>query len=183
MFKNLKALFIDNKLKSSYRSSLDKSNLLIGSGQKIKVQRINLGISRAQLSKITKISVAVIEAIENGWNQKLPETTYLAPMLKTLEKELKLPNECLTQSIKLDPDKNEALTTTSPISASLSIFNSTQGIILYIIFIFLSILLLNKYQLKLSKNNLQTISPVLYNPTLEGEEIYKNDKQINVIKK
>ena len=39
MFKNLKALFIDNKLKSSYRSSLDKSNLLIGSGQKIKVQR------------------------------------------------------------------------------------------------------------------------------------------------
>ena len=59
-------------------------------GKRLKERRRELGISRSNLTIKTKISVTVIEAIENGWIKQLPEKTYLAKMLYILEKELEL---------------------------------------------------------------------------------------------
>jgi len=69
-----------------------------------KAQRKKSGISLEQLSNETKISRNVLIAIENGWKNYLPETTYLISMIKSLEIKLNLEkgslNGLLLQTIK-----------------------------------------------------------------------------------
>ena len=94
-------------------------------------------------------------------------------MLEILEKELKFENQSLKKLIKTkDTKKDFNLINHESISSKL--FSNSQGITTYIIFILLSIFLLNKYQLILSKNNLQTIMPILYNPIDLNKEINKS---------
>ena len=134
-------------------------------GKKIKQQRINLGISRSELSRKTKISVSVIDSIENGWEHILPEKTYLTPMLQKLEKELNLENNSLKTLIEYNKNKKDKFKRNYLKNISTKIFLRSEGIILYTVFLLLSILLLNRYQLILSKKNLNTITPLLYKAT------------------
>ena len=153
---------------------LANDNSYLELSQKIKNQRISIGITKSDLSRKTRISVAVIEAIENGWTHNLPEITYLSPMLEILEKELKLEKQSLNKLIKRKNPKEEIRLSNHQKFLSKQLFSSSQGITIYILFILLSIFLLNKYQLILSKNNLQTITPIPYNPTELNEEINKS---------
>ena len=173
MLSKLRA-FLNNKIiDPNEKIVLANDSSYVEFAQKIKNQRISIGLTKSDLSRKTRISVAVIEAIENGWTHNLPEITYLSPMLEILEKELKLENQSLKKLIKTkEPKEDVHLSNHESISSKL--FSKSQGITIYIIFILLSIFLLNKYQLILSKNNHQTIIPIPYNPTELNEEINKS---------
>ncbi len=167
--------FLNNRIiDSNEKNLLTNDNLYLELSQKIKNQRISIGITKSDLSRKTRISVAVIEAIENGWTHNLPEITYLAPMLEVIEKELRLEKQSLKKLIKSRKLKGDGHLSNHNKSISTKVFSSSQGITIYILFIFFSIFLLNKYQLVLSKNNLQTITPILYNQTEPNDEINKS---------
>ena len=173
MLSKLKDFLNSKEIGPSEKIVSTNDSLCLEFSRKIKNQRISIGITKSDLSRKTRISVAVIEAIENGWTHNLPEIMYLSPMLEILEKELKLENQSLKKLIKTkEPKEDVHLSNHESISSKL--FSKSQGITIYIIFILLSIFLLNKYQLILSKNNLQTIIPIPYNPTELNEEINKS---------
>ena len=134
-------------------------------------QRAKYGISLEELSKRTKISRNVLIAIENGWERYLPEQTYLISMLKRLEIELNLEsgslNGILTQKIII---KNISKFKFKFIN--IDFLNSWIGSLLYIIFMFLSILALNSQQKHLLKINATTTEPVF----LEIPNIKTQDK-------
>jgi len=174
MLNKLRAILNNRLIDSAEKISLTNDSLCLEFAQKLKNQRLSIGITKSDLSRKTKISVAVIEAIENGWTQNLPETTYLAPMLEVLEKELKLDKQSLKKIIKSKEPKEDIHLSNNHKSISIKLFSRYQGITIYVLFILLSIFLLNRYQLKLSENNLQTITPIPYNPTEPNEEINKS---------
>ena len=174
MLSKLRSLINNRRIDSTGKVELDKDSLCLEFAQKIKNQRISIGITKSDLSRKTRISVAVIEAIENGWIHNLPEITYLAPMLEILEKELKLEKLSLKKLIKNKEPKEGIYPSNHDKSISSKLFSRSQGITIYILFILLSIFLLNKYQLILSQNNLQTITPIPYNQIELNKEINKS---------
>lgn len=53
------------------------------------------GMGLRDLAQHTRISIAVLEALEGGWKDRLPEATYLKAMLPLLEQHLDLPPRSL----------------------------------------------------------------------------------------
>ena len=120
-------------------------------------QRNKLGISLEELSSKTKISRNVLIAIEKGWKDYLPETTYLKSMLKMIEVELNLDRGSLNGFL----DKkiiNNSLYEFKFIN--IDFLNSWFGSLLYFIFMLLSILALNSQQKYLLKINSISTDPV-----------------------
>lgn len=64
-------------------------------GQLIRDTREAKGLRLRDLASRTRISIAVLEALERGWRDRLPEATYLRTMLPLLEQELGLPSGSL----------------------------------------------------------------------------------------
>ena len=60
-------------------------------GQVLHDARDAKGLRLRDLAQRTRISIAVLEALEGGWKDRLPEATYLRTMLPLLEHELDLP--------------------------------------------------------------------------------------------
>jgi len=60
-------------------------------GQLVREAREAKGLSLRDLAQRTRISIAVLEALEGGWKERLPEATYLRAMLPLLEHQLDLP--------------------------------------------------------------------------------------------
>ena len=122
-----------------------------------KSQKEKLGISLEELSDNTKISRNVLIAIEKGWKDYLPETTYLKSMLKMIEVELNLDRGSLNGFL----DKkiiNNSLYEFKFIN--IDFLNSWFGSLLYFIFMLLSILAINsqqKYLLKINSTSTETI--------------------------
>ena len=80
-----------NKRNESIKEDIKNPNILFSEAcQLLKAQRQELGLSRIELAEKTRITPSVLEAIENGWADKLPERAYLASMLIILENELSL---------------------------------------------------------------------------------------------
>ncbi|AAQ00160.1 MULTISPECIES: helix-turn-helix domain-containing protein [Prochlorococcus] len=160
MFKKLDFLrgqVIDSNIKRDKLSD----RLLKEAGLLLKKEREKQQLTRSILSIKTKISVAVIEAIENGWSSQLPEQTYLYPMLRILEIELGLEKFSLGEITQAESKKkvkdNENLAG-DKIMPFLSRWPSSM---LYSTCIFLTIFLLNRHHIFLSKQNVQTISPMI----------------------
>lgn len=60
-------------------------------GQVLRESREAKGLRLRDLAERTRISIAVLEALEGGWKDRLPEATYLRTMLPLLAQELDLP--------------------------------------------------------------------------------------------
>lgn len=60
-------------------------------GQLLREARESKGLGLRELAQRTRISIAVLEALEGGWKDRLPEATYLRAMLPLLEHQLELP--------------------------------------------------------------------------------------------
>jgi len=56
----------------------------------LRLAREQRGLTLRQLAIETRISTPVLEALERGWNDRLPETAYLRTMLPLLERHLQL---------------------------------------------------------------------------------------------
>ena len=64
-------------------------------GLLLRRRREELGLSLRDLANETRITTPVIEALERGWRDRLPERAYLASMLPQIEHRLALPGGCL----------------------------------------------------------------------------------------
>ncbi len=157
----------------------DSKRLFLESCKILKQRREEYGITRNQLAKKTRITTTVLEAIENGWTNKLPEKAYLCSMLSMLELELDLERNSLDGILKgsKDHDKKTLLSTFNP--GKLEILSSWQGSLLYVIIMLISIHTLNQQQRYMTKLNSQTIQPIVSDSESIGESTKKEIENIS----
>ena len=138
-----------------------------------KTERKKAGLSLDQLSHETKISKNVLIAIENGWKKYLPETTYLSSMIKSLETKLNLERGSLDGL----SERKDDLTNINAFKfnfINIDFLNNWIGSLIYIIFMFLSILALNSQQRYLIK-----INSISTEPLVIDDNFIKNDSKLN----
>ena len=121
--------------------SKDTNHSLIEIGLIVKQKREEMCLTRFELAQITRISPAVIEAIENNWIKKLPERAYLGSMVKILEKELKIPKNKLM--IMLESKKTGTNGTIRQYVPNIDLFYTWKGSLVYLIFMFSTLFFLN----------------------------------------
>ena len=140
-----------------------------------KTQRKKTGISLEQLSQETKISRNVLIAFENGWEKYLPEKTYLISMIKSLEIKLNLEKGSLN-GISIRKESIENFSRFKFNFINIDFLNSWIGSMLYIIFMFLSILALNSQQRYLIKINSVSTEPIITEKYVKDNGTLNNQK-------
>ena len=142
-----------------------------------KTQREQIGFTFEQLSNETKISRNVLVAIENGWKKYFPEKIYLVSMIKILEIKLNLESGSLNGLLTQENNVND----TSRFKfnfINIDFLNSWTGSFLYVIFMLLSILLLNSQQRYLIKINSVSTEPIIIeNGVIRNENIMKSKNE------
>ena len=132
-------------------------------GLLLRRRREELGLSLRDLANETRITTPVIEALERGWRDRLPERAYLASMLPQIERRLALPGGCLDPL--LPPP---VLLRRGPAKAGLGrftlgnidVFTTWQGTVVYAVVIAFSLLAINRQQQDLALRNSLSLEPV-----------------------
>jgi hypothetical protein len=153
------------------RRSLEQGQLqppavdpLIAAGLHLRQQREAQGLSLRDLARDTRISTPVLEALERGWRDRLPEPAYLRTMLPLIERQLQLRPGCLDpllpESAPLlpGPRRDPLLSRFTP--GSIEVFSSWQGTVLYGLLILALIYGLNLSQQRLAAAGLLTLKPI-----------------------
>jgi hypothetical protein len=117
-----------------------------------------------QLAQDTRISTAVIEALERGWRDRLPEPAYLRAMLPLLERHLGLAAGSLDAA--LPPRRSEMrgsgreplLRRFTP--GSIDVFTTWQGTVLYALVTLGLIQLLNLQMFRIASRGLLSTRPI-----------------------
>ena len=118
-----------------------------GIGKLVQTKRKEYQIGLKELSIKTRISISVLEAIEKGWKDKLPENTYLIKMLDTLGKELNIEEDKLIVFLhKTKVAKKNVYRSFS--TDTFDMFSTWKGSAFYVVVMLISIFLLNKQQAK-----------------------------------
>ena len=132
-------------------------------GLLLRRRREELGLSLRDLANETRITTPVIEALERGWRDRLPERAYLASMLPQIESRLALPSGCLDPLLP-----QPVLLQRGPAKAGLrrftlgniDVFTTWQGTVVYGVVIALSLLGINRQQQDLALRNSLSLEPV-----------------------
>jgi len=141
---------------------------LLEAGTLLRGCREERGLSLRQLAQQTRISTAVIEALERGWRERLPEPAYLRTMLPLLERELGLGPGSLDGALPprvsavAGGGREPLLRRFTP--GSIDVFTSWQGTVLYALVTLGLIQLLNLQQFRLAAKGLHSTRPI---PALE----------------
>ena len=167
------------RLKSKQR---DSASLEVGNnsfeeaGQLLREQRERKGLSMRDLSKEVRITTPVLEALERGWQDRLPEPAYLVAMLQRLESYFELPTNSLSAALPNRPGSNRLATNgrgTRFTLGSIDIFTTWQGSVVYGAVMIGSILALNHQQRHLININAFSPKPIPINTPLESDQILK----------
>ncbi|MFM9041642.1 MAG: helix-turn-helix domain-containing protein [Vulcanococcus sp.] len=111
---------------------------LLEAGQRLREEREARGLNLRQMALETRISTPVLEALERGWRDRLPEGAYLKAMLPMIEQHLGMPEGSLSAALpEANPKKPVAVESSSggllqgfnPLS--IDVFSSWQGSVLY----------------------------------------------------
>jgi hypothetical protein len=148
---------------------------LLQAGRLLRQRREERGLSLRQLANDTRISTPVLEALERGWRDRLPEPAYLRTMVRLLEHHLGLDPGAL-QAVEPPPAEAAAsaggrgslLARFTP--GSIDVFTTWQGTVLYGIVILGLIYGVNLQQRRLAAANLLTLRPVPPLPASEQEK-------------
>ena len=152
------------------------NNSLEDAGQLLREQRERKGLSMRDLSKEVRITTPVLEALERGWQDRLPEAAYLVAMLQRLETYLDLPSNSLSAALPNRPGSNRLATNgqgTRFTLGSIDIFTTWQGSVVYGAVIIGSILALNHQQRHLININAFSPKPIPINTPLDSDQILK----------
>ncbi|MEJ6585646.1 MAG: helix-turn-helix domain-containing protein [Synechococcus sp. ArSW.bin.68] len=152
------------------------NNSLEDAGQLLREQRERKGLSMRDLSKEVRITTPVLEALERGWQDRLPEAAYLVAMLQRLETYLDLPSKSLSAALPNRPGSNRLATNgqgTRFTLGSIDIFTTWQGSVVYGAVIIGSILALNHQQRHLININAFSPKPIPINTPLDSDQILK----------
>ena len=158
---------------SNIKDKLDENHEFLKAINLFTSQRNKLGISLEELSNKTKISRNVLIAIENGKKKYLPEKTYLISMIKSIEINLNLEKGAL-KGLIVRKDNISRISRFKFNFINIDFLNSWIGSLIYILFMLLSILLLNGQQRYLIKINSVSTEPI----TLE-KAVRKDENMIN----
>ncbi len=152
-----------SEVKDRNQTKESKKFTLTEAGKLLRNQRECMNLSIQEISYKTKISIAVIEAIEEGWINKLPEEAYLISILNRLESELNMKAGSLR-------NVNEFIKSSKNVSAKklgrglklvrIEILTGWTGNILYFIAILLSIFALNNNQSNNLHMNNNSVNPI-----------------------
>ena len=128
----------------------------------MKQRREAEGLTLRELALETRITTPVIEALECGWSDRLPERAYLASMLPQLEPRLELTPGVLQPVLPPAMDWQLQMTLSQHhfILGSIDVFITWQGSVVCAALIGLSLLMINRQQLNLAQLNSQSVEPV-----------------------
>ena len=132
-------------------------------GLMLRRRREELGLSLRDLATETRITTPVIEALERGWRDRLPERAYLASMLPQIETRLALPAGCLSPLLPqpLVPQRGPAKAGLRRFTlGNIDVFTTWQGTVVYAIVIALSLWGINRQQQDLALRNSLSLEPV-----------------------
>jgi transcriptional regulator with XRE-family HTH domain len=146
---------------------------LLEAGRRLRQEREQRGLSLRQLALETRISTPVLEALERGWRDRLPEAAYLRTMLPLIEQRLELPSGSL--EVALPPqsgggagrerDRGGLLKRFTP--GSIEVFSTWQGTLLYGGLTLGLIYGINLQQQQLAAANVLTLQPIAPLPSRE----------------
>jgi len=154
----------------------NRNNSLEDAGQLLREQRERKGLSMRDLSKEVRITTPVLEALERGWQDRLPEAAYLVAMLQRLETYLDLPSNSLSAALPNRTGSNRLATngrSTRFTLGSIDIFTTWQGSVVYGAVMIGSILALNHQQRHLININAFSPKPIPINTPLDSDQILK----------
>ncbi len=145
---------------------------LLAVGRRLRQEREARGLNLRQLALETRISTPVLEALERGWRDRLPEGAYLRTMLPLIEQHLALPPGSL--DVALPPQSQQhgprgqnggLLKRFTP--GSIDVFSTWQGGLLYGGLCLGLIYALNVQQRQLAAANLLSLKPIAPLPAAE----------------
>jgi len=135
-------------------------------GHSLEARREALGLSRRQLALDTKVSTAVLEALEQGWTDRLPEAAFLGTILQKLAQRLELPPGELERALKaaLPPKQNQREMDNSGLKrftlSSIELFSTWQGTIAYGLLLAGLVYGLNLQQRQLAAAQVFSLQPI-----------------------
>ncbi|MFM7265093.1 MAG: helix-turn-helix domain-containing protein [Cyanobium sp.] len=137
---------------------------LLQAGRRLREAREAQGLGLRQLAQETRISTPVLEALEKGWRDRLPEAAYLRTMVPLLEQHLQLPSGSLEPALPPErlrphsPRREPLLRRFTP--GSIDVFTTWQGTVLYGVLTLLLIYGLNLQQQRLALQGRLTARPL-----------------------
>ena len=134
-------------------------------GRQLRLAREARGLGLRQLAQETRISTTVLEALERGWRDRLPEPTYLRTMIPLLERHLAMPTGSLQPVVPPNPRQlhegpggKGRLRRFTP--GSIDVFTSWQATLLYALLTLGLIHLLNLQQFQLASRGVLSTHPL-----------------------
>ena len=135
-------------------------------GHRLQERREQLGLSMRQLALDTRVSTPVIEALEKGWVDRLPEAAFLGTIVQKLADRLDLDAGSINATLQeaLPANSNGAGRRDGPITrftlSSIELFSTWQGTIAYAVLVSGVLYGLNLHHRQLLMAKLSSISPI-----------------------
>lgn len=135
---------------------------LVEAGALLRQAREARGLGLRQLAAETLISTPVLEALERGWRDRLPEAAYLRTMLPLLERYLALAPGSLREALVDDrPGHDSLLQPTARLPLlSVQLFTTWQGTAAYGLLMLALVYGLNLEQRRLAAKGVHALSPL-----------------------
>ena len=153
-------------LKRSDRDSVSREQQAQLLGSMIRERREHLGLTLRDLATQIRITTPVLEALERGWIDRLPERAYLASMLPQIERRLELPSGCLEPVLPVPVSQSRL----KPVHGfgrftlgSIDVFTTWQGSVVYGFVMLFSLVAINRQQQTLARQNSLALEPVRAN--------------------
>ena len=153
-------------LKRSDRESVSREQEAQLLGSMIRERREHLGLTLRDLATQIRITTPVLEALERGWIDRLPERAYLASMLPQIERRLELPSGCLDPVLPVAVSHSRR----KPVRGfgrftpgSIDVFTTWQGSVVYGAVMLFSLVAINRQQQTLARQNSLALEPVRAN--------------------
>ena len=155
----------------------DAQSPLQQAGQLLKQSRERRGLSMRELSREIRITTPVLEALERGWSDRLPEAAYLGTMLTRLERHLELPPESLIGALpapKTGRNAQQSAGNRRFTVGSIDILSTWEGSVVYGVVMVGTLMALNQQQRYLAQRNSQQLQPIA--PTADDLDL-NNQRQ------
>ena len=135
-------------------------------GSMIRERRELMGLTLRDLATQIRITTPVLEALERGWIDRLPERAYLASMLPQVERCLELPPGCLEPVLPVSVSRSKLKSARgfgrfTP--GSIDVFTTWQGSIVYGAVMLFSLVAMNRQQQTFARQNGLALQPVRAN--------------------
>ena len=153
-------------LKGANRDLVSREDQALILGAMIREHRELLGLTLRDLATQIRITTPVLEALERGWIDRLPERAYLASMLPQIERRLELPSGCLDPVLPVAVSHSRR----KPVRGfgrftpgSIDVFTTWQGSVVYGAVMLFSLVAINRQQQTLARQNSLALEPVRAN--------------------